>query len=264
MKYTLGAIKIAGSVAKLVATTGADVSSYKTIVQEIVTLGLDIKQQLKNEEALRKDLQQGLAAFLKLRESSIQQAIERQNLEDLASGLDFGKPKSSIVALVGRIKAAGEEITKGRDFKTIGREIANYAIKKAESSLKDVEKARVAYREHTTKTMNRTDALGSKADKLAKAMRSAKTLKEGVKVGAKCMEVKRAARVMNEKLAAREAFLEEIQAVMAGNGLEIDDTTTVQKIKALSKMTILSEGKGVLDAIKEVKGLVDNVAEAIG
>ncbi|NIZ15080.1 hypothetical protein [Phaeobacter sp. HF9A] len=262
IKWSLGAIKIGGSIAKLVATSGAEVTSYKTIVTEVVKLGLDLKQQLKNEEALRKDLRAGLAAFLKLRETSIQQAIERQELGDLGNGLDLKKPKTAISSLMTKLKAASDEITKGRDAKTIGGAILKFAVAKVESQLKDVEAARVAYREHTTKTMTKTDKLGEKADKLAKAMRSAKTLKDGVKAGAKCMEVKRAAREMNEKLAKREAFLLEIQAVMAGNGLEIDDLTTLQKIKALDKLTIMSEAKGVLDAIKDVKELVDNIVEA--
>jgi hypothetical protein len=138
----------------------------------------------------------------------------------------------------------------------------DFSVKKIKSNLADVEKARVAYREHTTKTRHRADKLGASADKLMKAMKSNRTLKEGVKIGAKCMDLKRAGSAMNKKLAEREAFLVEIQEVMKGNGLEIDDRTTIQKIKELEKLTILEEGKGVLDAIKDIKGLVDNVVEA--
>lgn len=263
VKCTLGVIKIGASVAKLVATSGAEVSSYKTILVEVAKLGLEINQQMKNEEKLRKDLQKGLAAFLKLRESSVQQAIDRQGLSDIAGSLDFSKPMDAIKNALRSAQAAGDEVTKGQDLKSIAAKIMDFSVKKIKSGLADVEKARVAYREHTTKTRHRADKLGAGADKLMKAMRSNKTLKEGVKIGAKCMELKRAGTAMNKKLAEREAYLLEIQEVMKGNGLEIDDRTTIQKIKQLEKMTILSEGKGVLDAIKEIKGLVDKVSEAM-
>lgn len=262
VKCSLGVIKIGASVAKLIATSGAEITSYKTIVVEVAKLGLEINQQLKNEAKLRKDLQKGLAAFLKLRETSVQQAIDRQGLGDIAGNLDYSKPMAAIKGALKSAKDAGEEVTQGRDLKSIAAKIMDFSVKKIKSNLADVEKARVAYREHTTKTRHRADKLGASADKLMKAMKSNRTLKEGVKIGAKCMDLKRAGSAMNKKLAEREAFLVEIQEMMKGNGLEIDDRTTIQKIKELEKLTILEEGKGVLDAIKDIKGLVDNVVEA--
>jgi hypothetical protein len=262
VKCSLGVIKIGASVAKLIATSGAEITSYKTIVVEVAKLGLEINQQLKNEAKLRKDLQKGLADFLKLRETSVQQAIDRQGLGDIAGNLDYSKPMAAIKGALKSAKDAGEEVTQGRDLKSIAAKIMDFSVKKIKSNLADVEKARVAYREHTTKTRHRADKLGASADKLMKAMKSNRTLKEGVKIGAKCMDLKRAGSAMNKKLAEREAFLVEIQEVMKGNGLEIDDRTTIQKIKELEKLTILEEGKGVLDAIKDIKGLVDNVVEA--
>jgi hypothetical protein len=44
---------------------------------------------------------------------------------------------------------------------------------------------------------------------------------------------------------------------MTGNGLTIDDRTTLQKIKQIDAMTILTEAKSALDLVKQVKGLVE-------
>ena len=44
--------------------------------------------------------------------------------------------------------------------------------------------------------------------------------------------------------------------LMAGNGLTIDDKTTLQKIKELDKMTIATEVKEMLTLANGVKGLV--------
>ncbi|MEM9583100.1 MAG: hypothetical protein AAGA08_08295 [Pseudomonadota bacterium] len=261
IKVTVSSIKIGASVAKLVGTSGADVTSYKTILQEVVSLGLELKQQLKNEAALRKDLDKAVVVFLKSRESSIQQAISRQGLTDL-SGLNFSKPKEAIKAALGKIKAAGDEITKGKDIRTIGQDVMKFAISKIKGKLNDIETARKKYREHTTKTRQRADKLGASGDKLMKAAKKATGLKDGVKLGAQCMNLRRQATAMNAKLMEREKYLEDIQSLMQANGLEIDDQTTIQKLKALDKATIGTESKALFDAIKEVKGLVENIAEA--
>ncbi|MGO4854389.1 hypothetical protein [Phaeovulum sp. W22_SRMD_FR3] len=263
VKVTVGVIKIASSVAVLVASHGAEVTSYKTIVMEVYKLGMEVKQQLKDEAKLRKDLEAALKAFLKLRESALQQALAREGLDDLGSKIDFKAPLEALSKLGKSIKAAGTEVTKGKDPKAILGSIVDFAVKKIKSGLADIEKARKFYREHTTKTMHRADALGAAADKLMKAMRANKTLKEGVKIGAECMNLKRQGALLNKKLAEREAFLAEIQAVMEGNGLKIDDRTTLQKIAELDKSTLMEEGKGLMDIITTVKDLVENVADAV-
>ena len=263
VKVTLGVVKIGGSVAKLVATSGADVTSYKTILVEVVKLGLEINQQLKNEAKLRKDLNDGIQAYITLRGTMIMQAAERQGITD-TSGISIKKPLEAIKKFAGKAEAMGEEVTKGKDAKSIAKNMLEFTIKGIKSKVNDAEKARKAYREHTTKTRHKTDSLGSSADKLMKKARASKTLKDGVKLGAECMTLKRAASEMAAKLTERESFLEEMQALMEGNGMKVEGATVIEKIKAMDKMTIASEGASIIGAIKTVKGLVDNIAEAVG
>ncbi|PLS20733.1 hypothetical protein [Neptunicoccus cionae] len=261
-KVTMGFVKIAGSVAKLVATSGADASSYKTIVTELYGLGKELQQQLKNEAKLRKDLLAGVKAMLDERGTAIDQAIQRSGLTD-TNGIDVKNPKKALATLTAKLKATSAEVLGGKSPKEVLGAVVKFTQAKIKSKLADVEKARVAYRNHNTKTRHKTDSLSGSADKLTKAMKAAKGLKDGVAIGAKMMAVKRRVSAMAAKLEEREKFLDEMQEIMKSGGLEIDDKTTLQKLKQLDPSTILSEGQGLWDAIKEVKGMVDNVVDAV-
>jgi hypothetical protein len=261
IKWTVGAISIAGNVAKLVATFGADVTSYLAIAKTLYELGSDVAQQIKNEAKLAKDLTDGIQAFITLRGTAMQQAAERQKITDL-SGIDFKKPKEAIAKVFAKIKAAGNEVTQGKDKKAIAQDFLDFAVKAVKSKLKDAEDARKAYREHTTKTRHNTDSLSLKAGELQKAMKGAKTLKEGVEIGARCMEVKKSVSDMAAKLEKREKFLDEMQQLMKGNGLEIDDRTTLQKLAEIDKLTLATEGGTVLSTVNTIRSAITEIVKA--
>ena len=254
LKWTAGAISLATSVARLVGTMGADVAAYISIAKTLATLGADVVQQIKNEEKLRKDLIDGIQAFISLRGTTLMQAAKRQMVD--TSGIDINHPLDAIKTITGKVSAAGKEITKGRDAKTIAKDVADFVIKGIKAKQGDAETARKHYREHTTKTRHKTDSMSTEADKLMKAMKAAKTVKDGVKIGADCMALKRSVSAMAVKLTDREKFLDEMQALMAGNGLTIDDKTTIQKIKELDKATIVAEAKEMITLANGIKGLV--------
>ncbi|NRB16315.1 MAG: hypothetical protein HRU33_01735 [Rhodobacteraceae bacterium] len=263
LKVTVGVIKIAGSVAKLVATSGAEVTSYKTILVQVVKLGIEINQQLKNEAKLRKDLYSGIQAYIVLRGTVLMQAAERQGITD-TKGISLKHPMDAVKKLTAKALAMGEEVTKGRDARSIAKELLSATVKGIKAKVNDAESARKAYREHTTKTRQKTDDLGGAADKLMKKARASKTLKDGIKMGAECMTLKRAASELAAKLQDREKFLEEMQALMEGNGMKVDDTTIIEKLRALDKKSIATEAGTVLGTIKTIKSMVDNVADAVG
>lgn len=263
LKWTMGVVSITTNVAKLVASSGAAVTSYLSIAQTIYELGSDFVQHLKDDEKLRKDLVDGIKAYMKMRETSIQQAIARQNITDL-SGVDFTKPKEAISKIFDKIKAAGAEITKGKDKATIAKNFLELAVKGFAATLDDAETARKHYREHTTKTRHKVDDISLKAGELQKAMRSAKSFNEGIRIGAECMKVKASVTALATTLEEREQFLDEMQDLMKGNGLECDDRTTIQKLQQLDKMSILTEGKDLVSNIKSVFDMIKGVAKAIG
>lgn len=263
LKVTKSFIKIGTSVTRAVASSGADVLAYKTIAKEIYNLGKEIQQQRKGEEKLRKDLYEAILKYIKLRGTTIMQAAERQGITD-TSGMSVKKPLEAISKLADKALAMGDEVAKGRDKKQIAKEIADFAIKGYSSYQKSAETKRQKYREHTTKTRQKVDSMGQKADKMWKLVKKQKTLEEGVKLGAECMGLKRDASAMAVKLEERQKFLGEMEVLMAGNGLKVDDTTIVDKIKKLDKMTVLKEGAAMVTSVKGVYTLVDEISDLVG
>jgi hypothetical protein len=261
IKFTFGTLSLAGDAAKLAATAGADVTSYFTIAKTLFDLGTEIRQQLKGEETLRKDLKDGVQAFLDSRESVIMQALKRQKLTNVGSIPK--NPKKAIEFIADAISEAGKEVSKGKNADAIFKDVMDFVGKGINATLNDAEKARVAYRNHTAKMRQKVDAVSGKADELAKKMKSSTTLKDGVKIGAECMNVKAKVRTMSTGLDNAEGFLDEMQAVMKGGGLECDDSTIIQKLKRIDISTIATEGAGLLDNIKTVYDLISNVAAAV-
>lgn len=139
LKWTSGAISIATSVARLVGTMGADVAAYISIAKTLATLGADVIQQIKNEEKLRKDLMDGIQAFITLRGTTLMQAAKRQMVD--MSGIEVNHPLDAIKTITGKVMAAGKEVTKGRDAKTIAKDLADFVIKGIKAKQGDAEVA---------------------------------------------------------------------------------------------------------------------------
>ena len=138
-----------------------------------------MNQQLKGEEKLRKDLKDGVNAFLDTRSSMVMQALKRQHLTNTS-----GIPKNPTLAvpfIVKGVMAAGAEVTKGRTAGEVAKEVIDFVVKGIKANCNDAEAARVAYRNHTAKMRQNVDEVSAKADELAKAMKAARNLKDGVK-----------------------------------------------------------------------------------
>ncbi len=260
-KVGVGVISLSANVAKLVATFGADVTSYLSIAKTLFELGMELKQQLKGEEKLHKDLKAGVDAFLDLRTSIITQALKRQNLTD-TSGIPKN-PKKAVEFITKGVMAAGKEVTKGRSASDVAKEVLDFVVKGVKSKYDNVEDARVAYRNHTVKMRHKVDDVSAKADELEKAMKAAKTLRDGVKIGAECMKLKGTVRNLATALKTAESFLDDMQEIMKAGGLECDDSTVIQKLKQLDISTILSGGETLASTASDIYDLIKNVAAAV-
>jgi len=202
--------------------------------------------------------------FILLRDSSIKKAIKQSGLTG-TSGLSLKHPIRTIKTFQGRFKSTRVEITKGKHPKAIGKEFMNFAIRSIIGKLRDVEKARKAYREHCTITRQGADNLSESADKLMKKMRSAKTLNEERKIVSKCNSIRKEANAMVAKFYKREKYLKDIEKLMKENELKIDDARTSQKLQKLKNF------KRIDDTIKyvndqdtnRIKILVDYVVELL-
>lgn len=258
--FIFGGVKIATSVTRIAASHGADVHAWVTLVQDLYKMGKEIQQQLKDEPALKKDLIDGVQAYIELRGTMVMQAAIKQGLTD-TSNLP-GIPEVFGV-LADRVVAAGKELTKGRAKADIAKDVFTFVFKGVNGDFTKAEKARVAYRNHTIKMRQQVDNVSKQGDKLFAAMKKASTLKEGVKIGAHCMQLRGQATRMQQAQINAVKFLDEQAAVMEQNGLKINDQTVMQKIKALDFGTIFSRGSGIVENVMAIKDLVDAVSAAV-
>jgi hypothetical protein len=257
VKILFSGVSLAAGAAKLAGTMGADVTSYLSLAKTLVSLGLEINQQIKGAEKLRKDLTDGMTAYLNLRSSSVMQAARRFGQVDM-NGLP-GFP-GIFKAVAGRIGDTATEISKGKDKSVIAQELADFTVKTIAAQFNDVEKARQAYRNHATKTRHSIDSASTAADKMMAAMKAAQALKEAVKIGAECMRAKIAVRKMAGVLDERVSFLASMEAMMKGFGLACDDRTAIDKLKELDKGTLVTEGVDLVSNVQSIYSLCSNVA----
>jgi len=257
MTYTFAGVKIATHAVKLAGSHGADVTAYIGIAKAVFGIGMEIKQQLKTEEQLKKDLEAGIASYLELRKTKIMEAAKSQGLTDTSNLPGFPEV---IKAVAERVIKTGKEAIKGKDAGQIASDIKNLMFKGIMAKYNDVEKARKAYREETTKMRQHIDKVSTQADKLFAEMKKAPNLKEGVKIGAACMQVKAKVTRLAQALDVSVKFLDEAQTAMKDMGLDCNDETILQKIAKVDVSTILTEGAGLLSNIKSVYDLVQAVA----
>jgi hypothetical protein len=261
IKVTFAGVSLATNVTKLVATSGADVTSYFSIAKTLLSLGLELKQQLKDEPKLRDDLRSGLDAYITLRNNKVMEAAKKNGLTNTSGFPGFPE----VFKFIGEaVVKTGKQLTKGKDAAQIAKDVLQFTISGVTAKFKDVENARQMYRNHTTKMRQHVDNISAEADKLFKAMQQAKTLKEGVKIGAECMKVKGKVRVLAGNLDEAKGFLTAMETAMKGLGLDCDDRTIMDKIKAIDKSTIFTEGGGVVANIESVYSLFEAVKSAVG
>ncbi len=261
VKVTFAGVSLATQAAKLAATSGADVTAYFSIAKTLVQLGLELKQQLKDEPKLRQDLRDGLDAYIALRTTKVMEAARANGLANTSNLPGFPQVFTFVADAVVK---TGSQVTKGKDKGQIAKDIFDFTCKGVANQFKDVETARQMYRNHSTKMRHKVDDVSTQADKLFAAMKKAPNLKEGVKIGAECMQVKGKVRVLAGALDQAVEFLEAMAVAMQGLGLKCDDRTIIEKLKALDTSTIFSEGSGIVSNISAIYSLCQAVSAAVG
>ena len=252
IKFTFGAVKIATSAVRIGGSHGADAHAWASLLKDLVLLGMDIHQLLKDEPKLRADLQAGIHAYLKFRNLALVEAAEKKGYKGLKSP---GFPKAiffAAQAVVGKGKEA--------NAKNMTVELTKYVKVKIQVKINDVEQAREMYRNETFRLREKVDKVSEKNDKLFAAMKDAKDLTEGVKIGALCMQLKRKVTRLTEDLTKAQTFLKESDSIMQNSGLEIDDETILQKVKKLDIDTIFREGSDLADNISAINDLASALA----
>ena len=260
VNVTFTGISLASSALKLAATSGADVTSYLSIAKSLVSLGMELKQQLKDEEALRKDLRVGVQTYIALRNTSVVQAAKANGLSNTSGFPGFPQVFPYIA---GKVFQTGKQLTQGKDRGQIAKDVLEFTRKAVMAQFNSVEKARQMYRNHAVKMRHHVDDVSAKADKLMAATKSATNLKQGVKIGSQCMQVKATVRKFTAELDQANGFLTAMETVMTDMGLRCDDRTVIQKFQAIDRSTIFTEGTSLLSNIYSVYTLLENVQAAV-
>jgi hypothetical protein len=245
--FVLSAVKIATSVARIGASHGGDIHAWLSLGKGLIKVGLEIQQQLKDEPKLKQDVIAGIEAYLNLRQTTIMEKAKEQGLTGTLP--DF--PEVIVFVAKGVVN-----VTKAIS----PQDVADFVVKKIKTQVSDAEKARKAYREHTTKMRQKVDSVSAQGDKLFAEMKKQTTLKEGVKIGAECMQIRGKATRLGQALDEALKFLEASQTTMEQFGLKCDNKTIFQKVKALDTKTIFSECSGIVESVMAVKDLVDAVS----
>jgi hypothetical protein len=262
VKVTFAGVKLATSAVRLAGSHGADLHAYYVIAKTIKELGEELNQQLKGEPKLREDLAKGVDAYLKMRNTKVMEAAKANGLTN-TSGMP-GFPE--VIKFIGEsIIKTGKQVTKGKDAGAIAKDVLDFTKKAIAAQYQDVEKARQMYRNQTTIMRQKVDKISVKADELSAAMKKAPNLKQGVAIGAACMQVKGKVRALATDLEAAAGFLVSMETVMKDElGLKCDDRTIIDRLKAIDKSTIFTEGGGLYDNIKSVYELADAIKSAAG
>lgn len=130
------------------------------------------------------------------------------------------------------------------------------------TQIKTFNSGRTSYRDHTTGFRMSVDAMSTKAQKLqkvAKAVKDPNQHKLAIKLGAKAMQVKIVAGNMARTLNDRETFLDDIQVQAAADGLNIDDTTVLTKIKKFDVVTIVKQANELKSLGEAIEDLVEEI-----
>ncbi|MEM9197411.1 MAG: hypothetical protein AAGD12_06110 [Pseudomonadota bacterium] len=261
IKLVTWTVKLGGSVASLAGSGGTNVAGYIAIINTAIEIGREIEQHLKGDATLRKDLAEGVEAYGALRDTAIKQAADKM-LTDI-SGIDFKKPATAVKTIGQKVGEFGQSVVKGKTPDQVTKSVITFVEKKVKADKKSAEKARKAYRDHTTQTLKKTDRMSGAADKVMRSMKAVKAtkgspeFKEAIKLGAEAMKAKGVVRKMAATLEAREAFLDKMEAEMTLMGMTVDDRTTLRKIMDGDKATMLSTAM-------ELKSIVDVFSASVG
>ncbi len=227
VKVTFKVITVAKDATAVALTGGTDVHALYSLVKDIVGLSKIIYDLCKDEAALRSELLKAIGAMTTDRQ---RQMIDHQ----MADRSKFLKAKA------------------------MAKDLYRWYKPKADAA----EAARKKYRNEVTKMRQNVDSLFSKIDRMQGSLRQAQTLKEGVKIGSKLMEMKRSGNAVKEKFEKAEQFSDDMAFLMREAGVEVDDRTIVEKISSLSNIgDIVKAGTEIKDAAENIKELVENIVD---
>jgi len=222
VRCTFKVIAIGKDVAELAVTAGASVKAWKDLVSDLYKLAKLVHDASKDEPALRTDLLKAIGEYCTTKQRRL---IEAQKATDWKA-----KAKLKLKELWTSQKSLAEKC----------------------------EAQRKKYRNEVTALIQNVEKMGKKRDELlATIKKSGKLNPEGVKAGAKVMELGRAVKELNDLILKHQVFVDDMAMLLTEAGIQVDDRTAVQKLRSLQGL------KSVKDAAKELHTAIEDIKSII-
>lgn len=225
-KGTFKVLAIGADVAELVVSGGADLKAWKSLATDIYGLAKLIYEQTLDETKLRGALLEAIGKY---------STTKQRRFNEAQKAADW-KAKAKLFV---------------KEFWTSEKSLAGKA-----------ETARKAYRNEVTSLIQKNDSVGEKADKLTASLnKSGKADAVGIAKGKQMIDLKTSVKELNTKILSCQQFLDDMGYLLTEAGVEVDDRTFVEKIKALDNLSELKTiGKDLFDAGKNLKTIIDAIA----
>ncbi|WP_445682692.1 hypothetical protein [Radicibacter daui] len=274
-----GTIATAAGVARAVASSGADITAYKSILQSVIKIGLTVRDIAKTEEAVAKSLDEAIAALTKQTESVLADCIKIY--EKPYEGVTLPR-ETKFEAIKGFFTDAGSRIADlGGKAASIGDRVQGEIISKLKNltglSFDDypVEKARKRYLVELGKLLVQLEKDFATLEKQSVALKNA-TLKDAVKLFGSVKAFGRACKQAKDGFRQRETYAENARAKIVALGIPTSNDTSLDKLqecasklRKLSKQDIIDGGGAanglvgpVIETGKQIKELLEQVIKA--
>ncbi|HKC26510.1 MAG TPA: hypothetical protein VKB75_00730 [Jatrophihabitans sp.] len=215
-------IGIGKDVAVLAVSMGADPTAWLSLAKNIYELSTVIYNEAKDEKAVRKDLLNGIGKYCTEKQ-------RRVIAEEKAAKSNKAKLELALKDVYKTFKPQSEK----------------------------VEVTRKRYRNKVTAMRQDLEKLSKKTDDLEKAMRAAKNLKDGVKLGAKVMQMKGSVKTTYLSLSTAERFADDMAMLLTEAGVKVDERTFSQRMSSLDGVSDFAS------LANELRTAAQNIAEMV-
>ena len=224
-KGTFKVIAIGKDVAELAVSGGANVKAWYSLAKDIYTLAKLINDQCKDEPALREDLLKAIGTY----------CSTKQRRFDEEKKADDWKAKAKL------------------KIKEIWTSQKSLAAK--------CETQRKQYRNEVTVLIQHVDKLGGKRDDLqAEMKKTAKLDADGIKAGKRLVDLGSSIKTMNTLILKSQDFVDDMAFLLTENGIEVDDRTAMQKLKALDDLgSIKTAAKEIYTAATDLQTIIEAI-----
>ncbi|WP_394828967.1 hypothetical protein [Pendulispora albinea] len=226
VRTTFKLVSIANQAFTVAATGGAAIQGWYGLAKDIYELVQSLYEATKGEKALRGKLLEAMGKYFTDKQ---RQVIQREQ--------------------------ADKSFRKKLAF--FAKEIHRKLKPKADAA----EEARKKYRNEVTRMRQSVDRLFKKVDGLEAKLKQAGSLREGVRIGAKLMTMKRGGRTVRDVYTQSEKFADDMAMLLTEAGMEIDDSTFTQRLAKLKNPgEVLSAINELRDGAKGILELVENLS----